>query len=86
MRCSKCGAENSDRAKFCVECASPFARRQQARSFELRASTSLARILGQQGRRSEAHKMLSDIYNWFTKRFNTADLKDTKALLEELSG
>ena len=62
------------------------ARRQQARSFELRVSTSLARILGQQGRRSEAHKMLSDIYNWFTKRFNTADLKDTKALLEELSG
>ena len=68
-----------------AEAAIAVARRQQARSFELRASISLARILAQQGRRSEAHKMLSDIYNWFTEGFDTADLKDAKALLDELS-
>jgi class 3 adenylate cyclase/tetratricopeptide (TPR) repeat protein len=61
------------------------ARQQQARSFELRASLSLARLLAQQGRRDEARTMLAEIYNWFTEGFDTADLKDAKALLEELA-
>jgi len=60
------------------------ARQQEAKTFELRASISLARMLAQQGRRAEAHTMLSHIYNWFTEGFDTADLKDAKALLDEL--
>ena len=61
------------------------ASRRQARSFELRATTSLARLLAKQNRRDEARAMLAEIYNWFTEGFDTADLKDAKALLEELS-
>ena len=55
-----------------------------AKAWELRATTSLARLLASQGRREEARAMLADIYNWFTEGFDTADLKDAKALLEEL--
>jgi len=51
----------------------------------LRATTSLARLLVKQGRREEAHRMLGDIYNWFTEGFDTADLKDAKELLDELN-
>jgi predicted ATPase len=51
----------------------------------LRATTSLARLLNEQGRRDEARAMLADIYNWFTEGFDTADLKDAKALLDELN-
>jgi tetratricopeptide (TPR) repeat protein len=61
------------------------ARQQSARSFELRAWISLARLLAYQGRRREARPMLAEIYNWFTEGFDTADLKDAKALLDELS-
>jgi predicted ATPase len=61
------------------------ARRQQAKSYELRAATSLARLWGEQGRRTEARELLSPIYGWFTEGFDTADLKDAKALLAELS-
>src|SRR5277367_3203367 len=60
------------------------ARGQQARWWELRATTSLARLLDRQGKRAEARAMLSEIYNWFTEGFDTADLKDAKALLELL--
>jgi predicted ATPase len=60
------------------------ARRMSAKSLELQAATSLARLLAQQGRRDEARAMLAEIYNWFTEGFDTADLKDAKALLEEL--
>jgi tetratricopeptide (TPR) repeat protein len=56
-----------------------------ARSWELRATTSLARLLNKQGRHDEARAMLADIYNWFTEGFDTADLKDAKALLDELA-
>ena len=56
-----------------------------ARSLELRATTSLARMLAEQGRRNEARTGLAEIYNWFTEGFDTADLKEAKALLEELS-
>jgi predicted ATPase len=52
---------------------------------ELRATTSLARLLDKQGHRDEARAMLADIYNWFTEGFDTADLKDAKALLDELT-
>ena len=61
------------------------ARKQNAKSWELRATTSLARLLQKQGQRDEACRMLADIYNWFTEGFDTADLKDAKALLDELA-
>ena len=60
------------------------AQRMRAQSLELRATTSLARLLDKQGRRDEARARLAAIYNWFTEGFDTADLKDAKALLEEL--
>jgi hypothetical protein len=55
-------------------------------SWELRATTSLARLLNSQGGREEAHVMLADIYNGFTERLDTADLKDAKALIDQLPG
>jgi len=58
---------------------------QEAKFFELRATICLARLLASQDRREEARAMLADIYNWFTEGFDTADHKDAKALLEELS-
>ncbi len=62
------------------------ARSQQARSLELRATMSLARLLAKRGRRDEARAMLADTYNWFTEGFDTVDLKSAKALLKELEG
>jgi len=56
-----------------------------ARWWELRTTTSLARLLAKQGRRDEARTMLTDIYGWFTEGFDTADLKDAKALLDDLN-
>jgi predicted ATPase len=61
------------------------ARRQSAKSLELRATVSLARLLRDTGRRDEARTMLADIYGWFTEGFDTADLKEAKALLDELA-
>ena len=71
--------------EHCFRTAIEIARRQSARSEELRATTSLARLLATQGRRDEARAMLAEIYNWFTEGFDTADLKEAKALLDELS-
>jgi class 3 adenylate cyclase len=62
------------------------ARRQQAKSYELRAAMSLARLLGEQGRRADACELLAPVYGWFTEGFDTADLQDAKALLDELGG
>ena len=61
------------------------ARRQSAKFWELRATMSLARLLANQGKREEARVMFGDIYGWFTEGFDTADLKDAKALLDELN-
>ena len=62
------------------------AHKQDAKSLELRATMSLARLLARQGHRYEGRTMLADIYNWFTEGFDTADLKDAKALLDEWCG
>jgi adenylate cyclase len=78
-------AGNVVEAEGCLRTAIDIARRQGARFFELRATVSLARLLKQQGKSVEARKMLTEIYNWFTEGFDTADLKDAKALLDELS-
>jgi predicted ATPase len=61
------------------------ARRQGARLFELRTTVSVARLLRDTNRRDEARAMLAEIYGWFTEGFDTADLRDAKALLDELS-
>ena len=66
------------------EKALDIAKAQSAKSWELRATTSLARFWQQQGKRAEAHELLSDIYNWFTEGFDTKDLQEAKVLLEEL--
>jgi len=78
------GAENTTQAEQCFRRAIAIAAEQGAKSFELRAATSLARLLRDSGRRDEARAMLAEIYNWFTEGFDTADLKDAKALLDEL--
>ena len=61
-----------------------WAREQQVKSWELRTSTRLARLWQSQGKREEAHELLSPVYDWFTEGFDTKDLKEAKALLEEL--
>ena len=68
-----------------TRCASiDWARRQQAKSWELRSSTTLAELLAERGQRDAARELLAPIYNWFTEGFDTKDLKDARALLEEL--
>jgi predicted ATPase len=71
-------------AEGCFRKAIAVAQAQQARLWELRAATSLARLWAEQGRRAEAHDLLAPVYGWFTEGFDTADLKDAKALLDEL--
>jgi class 3 adenylate cyclase/tetratricopeptide (TPR) repeat protein len=73
-----------DRAEVSYRRAIERARSQEARSWELRAATSLARLWRDQGNPAEARELLAPIYGWFTEGFGTADLKDAKALLEEL--
>jgi class 3 adenylate cyclase/tetratricopeptide (TPR) repeat protein len=72
-------------AEACFRKAIEIAKGQSAKWRELRAAVSLARLLSDTNRRDEARTMLAEIYNWFTEGFDTADLKDAKALLEELS-
>jgi class 3 adenylate cyclase/predicted ATPase len=79
-------ASNAAQAEQSFRTAIDISRKQSAKSWELRATTSLARLLDRQGKRDEARTMLADIYNWFTEGFDTADLKDAKGLLDELAG
>jgi predicted ATPase len=62
------------------------ARQQEAKSLELRAAMSLARLWQRQGKPAEAQALLASIYGWFTEGFDTADLQEAKALLAELEG
>ena len=71
-------------AESCFHHAISIAQSQQAKSWELRAATSLARLWQQQGKRQEAYDLLAPVYNWFTEGFDTADWQDAKALLNEL--
>jgi predicted ATPase len=76
---------NSAEAERWFRTAIEIARGQQAKSWELRATTSMARLLRDTGHHDEARTILAEIYNWFTEGFDTADLKDAKALLDELT-
>jgi predicted ATPase len=73
-------------AETCLRQALEVARRQQAKSLELRAAISLARLWQSQGKRAEACTLLAPIYGWFTEGFDTANLQEARALLEGLEG
>jgi predicted ATPase len=81
-----CDPTATTRAETSFRAAVSTAREQQARLNELRATTSLARLLCDTSRSDEARAMLSEIYQWYTEGFDTADLREAKALLNELSG
>jgi predicted ATPase len=68
----------------CFHQALAIARRQHAKSLELRAAMSLARLWQREGKRADAHDLLAPIYSWFTEGFDTTDIRDAKALLGEL--
>jgi predicted ATPase len=74
----------SSEAEACFQKAIEIARRQSAKSLELRAAMGLARLWQQQGKKDEARQILAEIYGWFTEGFDTKDLQEAKALLEEL--
>ncbi|MBI3249606.1 MAG: AAA family ATPase [Deltaproteobacteria bacterium] len=77
--------EKTEEAEGCFLRAIEVAQKQQAKSLELRATTSLARLWQQQGKTAEARQMLAEIYGWFTEGFDTRDLQEAKVLLDELS-
>jgi predicted ATPase len=74
-----------EEAEACFQQALAVARRQQAKSLELRAAMSLARLWQQQGKRDEAHELLAPIYGWFSEGFDTADMQEARALLAGLA-
>src|SRR5713101_6273372 len=74
-----------EEAEECFHRAIDIARRQSAKSLELRAVMSLSRLWQQQGRQKDDHQMLVQIYGWFTEGFDTKDLQEARALLEELN-
>ena len=76
---------DEESAEVCFRRAIDIARAQQAKSFELRAATSLARLWQSQGRRGAARDLLAPVHGWFTEGFDTADLKDAKSLLDQLA-
>jgi len=78
-------SDNQAEAENSFHQAIAIAQNQQAKSLELRATTSLARLWQQQGKRQEAHDLLAPIYGWFTEGFDTSDLQDAKALLDEVA-
>ena len=71
-------------AEACLRSAIDVARAQQAKSWELRSATTLARLLADRGDRASARELLSSVYGWFTEGFGTKDLKEAKALLDVL--
>jgi predicted ATPase len=77
---------DASQAEPCFYQALAQARQQHAKSWELRAATSLARLWQQQGKRTEARELLTPIYDWFTEGFDTADLQEAKTLLATLAG
>jgi predicted ATPase len=79
------GLSQVEEGQAALEEALLIARRQQAKSYELRAATSLARLWGEQGRRTETRDLIAPVYGWFTEGFDTPDLKEAKALLDELA-
>jgi predicted ATPase len=78
-------ADQHAQAETCFQHALAIARPQQARSWELRAAMSLARLWQQQGKQAEAHALLAPVYGWFTEGFDTADLQEARALLDALA-
>src|SRR4029453_13256542 len=78
-------SEHQTEAETCFHGPLAKAQTKKAKSFELRAATSLARLWQHQGKRAEARALLAPLYGWFTEGFDTADLQEGKALLEELS-
>jgi len=79
------GTDAAAPAEACLHRALAVARRQGAKSHELRAGTSLARLWREQGRQREARRLLAPIYDWFTEGFDTPDLQEARRLLAELS-
>ncbi len=79
------GIDNTTETEACFRQALDIARNQQAKSWELRAATSLARLCQCQGKRQDAYDLLAPVYGWFTEGFDTADLQEAKVLLDELS-
>jgi predicted ATPase len=77
---------DAGQAEACCHQALAVARQQQAKSWELRAATSLARLWQSQDKRQAAYDLLAPVYDWFTEGFDTADLIDAKALLGSLEG
>jgi predicted ATPase len=75
---------DNEQSEACFDRAIEIARAQAAKSFELRAALSLARLWQHRGRRTAAHDLLAPVYGWFTEGFETADLREAKALLNEL--
>jgi predicted ATPase len=78
-------SNNHLEAQACYHHALDIARNQQAKSFELRAATSLAHLWQHQGKRQDAYDLLAPVYGWFTEGFDTADLQEAKVLLETLA-
>src|SRR5713101_7806896 len=75
----------TDEAEYAFRAAIEIAQAQEAKSWELRATTSLAGFLADHGQRQEAHALLAPVYGWFTEGFDTADLKKAKALIAQLA-
>jgi predicted ATPase len=81
LRLPECGTAE---AEACFRKALAIAQEQEAKLWELRAATSLARLWAEQGKRAQARDLLAPVYGWFTEGFDTADLKDARALLDDL--
>ena len=84
MKATESEPRSASEAEACFLKAIEIAQKQQAKSLELRAVMSLARLWQRQGKTDEARQMLAEIYDWFTEGFDTKDLQEAKALLENL--